>query len=371
MYKIQAFTKVMLVTGAVIVNAAVFAIVGVPWAVSDPPINAGGGSPGGGGRSGGIADALEGASGSDGLWSATVGGIEHAGLGAGDVGRTLWRGSKVDRAIMGDDGIPRTIQVCGGFPEIVLEISESGIAPGGGGATVELDLVNCTVALSELTRTSTGAMDSSDTQGAGPQNLAWHPSVTDSAVPVSWRDDLYPDSSTPHRRQNYANWRSTRLFMQMRAADRFGFKLTETKVVRSYWTDTRNTRAFSKFCVARSPARGLGVFWRQDGCTGGHYKSAGRSRAWAQGRFHGEISGTIPLVNRPMRFSGSTRHTMNLMLEGSSTRDLRRCTVSPTSIRNLRVIAPYDLVFRGHEVPNSLGVSIACGYRSITGRSPR
>lgn len=57
MYKIQAFVKVMLVTSAVVVNAAVFAITGVPWATADPPIDTGGGSSGGGGPPGGIADA--------------------------------------------------------------------------------------------------------------------------------------------------------------------------------------------------------------------------------------------------------------------------------------------------------------------------
>lgn len=74
MYKIQAFVKVMLVTSAVVVNAAVFAITGVPWATADPPIDTGGGSSGGGGLPGGIADAPEGAADAVGLWSATVGG---------------------------------------------------------------------------------------------------------------------------------------------------------------------------------------------------------------------------------------------------------------------------------------------------------
>lgn len=353
MYKIQAFGKVMLVTCAVVVNAAVFAIVGVPWASGDPPIDAGGGTTGGAGPPGGIADAPEGASDADGLWSATVGGIEHAGLGTSDVGRLLWRGNKVSRSILGDDGIPRTVQVCQGFPEIVLETSETGTAPGGGEATVTLDLTNCTVALSELTRTSTGATDSSGSQRAGPQSLAWHEGQVAGFVPIAWRGDHGRSSHSP---VSLAGWRSTTLTMRLKALDGVGFTLTKTEISRKYLVGSRTTTHFRKNCAARSPARLRGVHWREDACSGGHAKSLDRARAWAQGRFHGEIS------NPSLRFSGPTHHNLNLLLNGTATRDVARCTVNPTSIE--------DLTLTGLNIPfvsDPVRVAVTCDYFSFTG----
>lgn len=355
MYKIQAFGKVMLVTCAVVVNAAVFAIVGVPWASGDPPIDAGGGPPGGAGPPGGVADAPEGASDADGLWSATVGGIEHAGLGTSDVGRLLWRGNKVSRSILGDDGIPRTVQVCQGFPEIVLETSETGIAPGGGEATVTLDLINCTVALSELTRTNTGLPDSSGSQRVGPQAMDWKRVPTAGFVPIAWRSDMgLPTVWLPTTYRTTPTWRYSYLSMLLRAADGVGLRLTKTKVSRTYSLDSRNTTSFHNDCDANSPAARFGVRWYEDGCTGGHRKSLGRAQAWAQGRFHGQATS-------PSRFNGSTRHTMNLLLEGTANHEMRRCTMNPTSIEDLTVTA------RIPGITLTLGVRVSCGYRTILG----
>ena len=356
MYKIQAFGKVMLVTCAVVVNAAVFAIVGVPWASGDPPIDAGSGPPGGAGPPGGIADAPEGASDADGLWSATVGGIEHAGLGTSDVGRLLWRGNKVSRSILGDDGIPRMVQVCAGFPEIVLETSESGTAPGGGEATVTLDLINCTVALSELTRTNTGAPDRSDSQGAGPQSLAWHGAQVAGFVPIAWRGDMEATTSSPLTTfHNNTPWRDSTLTMRLR--DFAGFWLTKTEVRRKYWTDTRVTRDFRFDCDTGSPAAAGGVSWHEDACSGNYAKSLDRARAWAQGRFHGESG--LPLR---ARFNRSTHHNLNVLLNGSATRDVARCTVNPTSIEELTVTV------RRFGITVTAGVKITCDYSSTTGR---
>lgn len=356
MYKIRAFTKVMLVTSAVVVNAAVFAIVGMPWAIADPPIDTGGGSSGGGGPPGGIADAPEGASGSDGLWSATVGGIEHAGLGAGDVGRTLWRGSKVERTILGDNGIPRTVQVCGGFPEIVLETSQPSTAPGGGAATVNLDLVNCTVALSELTRTNTGALGSPDTHRGGPQTLAWYGDIPAGFVPVAWLGSTDVAGASPLAPSNdRPTWRETLLGMRLKALDGLGIRLTKTEIRRRYSLGSRETISFWKGCDANSPAFLRGVFWREDACSGGHSKSLDRARAWAQGRFHGEITSGA-------RFNGSTHHNLNVLLIGSATRDVGRCTVNPTSIEDLTVTVARIVGLR-----ITLGVAVTCEYTSDTG----
>ena len=354
-YKIQDFGKVMLVTCAVVVNAAVFAIVGVPRASGDPPIDAGGGPPGGAGPPGGIADAPEGASNADGLWSATVGGIEHAGLGTSDVGRLLWRGNKVSRSILGDDGIPRTVQVCQGFPEIVLETSETGTAPGGGEATVTLDLTNCTVALSELTRTKSGAQDSSDSQSAGPQAMDWNRVPTDGFVPIAWRGDMeFQTASLPSAPNPHRIWRDSTLTMRLR--DQFGLRLTKTEIQRKYWADTRVTRDFRYDCDTGSPAAVGGVTWHEDACSGGHGRILDRARAWAQGRFHGESG----LPSRA-RFNRSTHHNLNVLLNGSATRDVARCTVNPTSIEDLTVtVRRFGITVTG-------GVKITCDYLSITG----
>ena len=95
----MAFMKVLAMT-FVSVGVVAIALIGVPRASGDPPIDAcGGGSGGGGGPPGGVADAPGGVSDDDGLWSATVGGTEFDRLGASDVGRLLWRGQKVSSTI--------------------------------------------------------------------------------------------------------------------------------------------------------------------------------------------------------------------------------------------------------------------------------
>ena len=243
MTKFKAFVKVLSVT-FVAAWAVVIASIGMPRAAGDPPIDTGGGS-GGGGPPGGVADAPGGVSNDDGLWSTTVGGTEFSGLGASDVGKLLWRGQKVSTTILGDDGVPRTVQVCEDFPEITLE--------------------------------SDGSKD----------------------------------------------------------------------------------------CDANSPAGGAGVFWREDGCSGGYELSLGRARAWAQGRFHGEITGTVPKTGgRHVRFNRSTHHNMNLLLVGTANHEIMRCTINPTAIANLRVIAPVPLL---GDLWITAGVEVSCDYDSDTG----
>ena len=357
MANVRAGTKVIMMTLAV-VGVMATAVVGVPWATGDPPTGTGGGGSGGGGPPGGIADAPEGASMDDGLWSATVGGTEYGGLGAGDVGKLLWQGGKVTRTYVDDAGIPRTVQVCEGFPEITLESTARATEPGSGSATATMDLINCTVTLSELTHTTTGVHTNLD-RNPGPQGLSWDGSDRVSALPISWFGSpdgvLFPLESRP----GFSRQRNSSVTGRLKAKDFLRLRLTKTELKRRYRISDLETIRRSWDCDANSPARGAGVFWEEDDCDGDAYVSLGRARAWAQGRFHGEIRGTVPLTDgKRARFNRSTRHIINLLLVGTSSHEIRRCTVSPNSIEDLVVTIPFPT---GTE---TLGVQFECDYSS-------
>ena len=330
MYKIQAFVKVMLVTSAVVVNVVVLAIVGVPWASGDPPIDTGGGTLGGAGPPGGTADAPEGVSDADGLWSATVGGTEYAGLGAGDVGRLLWRGNKVSRLIVGQDGIPSTVQVCETFPAITLESSDSGRVPGETEITVNLDFAECMVTLSAVFSTNigtTGTMSS-----VGPQTLTWSDRLSDEAIPVSWtwpgrQDQRRWNPGPPRCPSAGSSSRGSQVRGQLQAADGVGFILTEVTLDRCYRIDTKALTKLRYDCDADSPTVIL-IRWREDRCTGRGYRARGNSMAFATGNFHAD-----PIGPSPPRWY----HSINVELEGSSHDEERSCRISPRSTTNIHL----------------------------------
>lgn len=362
MTKKMAFVKVCSVT-FVAVGAVVITSIGMPRASGDPPIDTGGGS-GGGGPPGGVADAPGGVSNDGGLWSATVGGTEFSGLGASDVGRLLWRGQKVSATILGDDGVPRTVQVCEDFPEITLEGASFSSMPGDSTASVDLRFGDCTVVVSKLTHTTTGVSTWRDAPAPTQRTLIWRDGFNVDSVPVAWRNrsSLTPDSVwfSPPR---YQSWRSSILTMRLMALDGLGLRLTKTEISRRYLEDSLRTTRFRKDCDANSPGGRLGVHWREDGCTGGHSLTQGRARAWAQGRFHGEITDTFPGTNRRVRFNRSTHHTMNLLLVGTAQRDIRRCTINPPSIEGLEATPPIRIPL----LPESYGVRVTCSHQIARG----
>ena len=346
MYKIQAFVKVTLVTSAVVVNAVVFAITGVPWATADPPIDAGGGSSGGGGPPGGIADAPGGVSNGDGSWSATVGGVEYTGLDADDVGRLLWSGNKVDRLIVGEGGITRSVQVCEDFPEITFEASGDGTNTVANRADARLDIVNCTITLAELTHTTTGVSDGAVQPVRGPQTLLWSDAVHSRAVPVSLSSERIPPGvgldepfDMPQVRSTRTN-RRTKLTGKLFANDLpFGWRnwLTETQIIRTYDQSSLRSREFTYSCDTGSPA-GL-IRWRNNRCTGGRSSSSTTVTGWAKGVFYAT---TIP----PAWIRGNSEHSVSIKLWGYRTTETHHCRIFPESVLDLRGAGFLSVTFR-------------------------
>ena len=343
MTKKMAFVKVLTVT-FVTVGAVVIASFGMPRASGDPPIDTGGGS-GGGGPPGGVADAPGGVSDDDGLWSATVGGTEFSGLGASDVGKLLWRGQKVSTTILGDDGVPRTIQVCDDFPQITLASSASNVTPGGSTAVVGLDFRNCVVSVSSVTHTTTGAIDPRVPSSQGPRTLLWNNQMEASSHPISWAN------SQDMRRANLRppRMRQSTLTMQLVAAHGFGAMLTEVYLSSVYAIDSLTPIAYHKNCDADSPATlvGVRIVWHEDRCTGGQSVRFGRVASWARGEFHGDATGGAS-------FSRDSRHSLNVGLQGHRSGESRNCTASPRSISSLR--GRYGIF--------NFGVKLSCSYRT-------
>ena len=345
MTKKMAFVKVLSVT-FVAVGAVVIASFGMPRASGDPPIDTGGGS-GGGGPPGGVADAPGGVSNDDGLWSATVGGTEFSGLGASDVGKLLWRGQKVSTTILGDDGVPRTVQVCEDFPQITLASSASNVTPGGSTAVVDLDFRNCIVSVSSLTHTTTGATDPRVPSSQGPQALLWNNEFEATSRPISWVQTQ--EESVTQIRPAPPRMRQSTLTMQLVAADGAAAMLTEVYLYSQYAIESLNPLGFHKNCDADSPATLLGVqiVWHEDRCTGGQSVRFGRVASWARGEFHGEAT-------RGASFSRSSRHSLNVGLQGYRNGEARNCTANPRSISSLR----------GRYGPINLGVKLRCSYNT-------
>ena len=329
MANVRAGTKVIMMTLAV-VGVMATAVVGVPWATGDPPTGTGGGGSGGGGPPGGIADAPEGASMDDGLWSATVGGTEYAGLGAGDVGKLLWRGGKVTRTYVDDAGIPRTTQVCESFPEIRLSGSGHAAALIDAHASVDLSFESCTATLSELTHTTTGIPSAPLGPQPSPTGLAWPTGMDVVAIPIAFRTALEDFRSPDWRATSSAPTRLSRLTMKMKAVGDGGFMLTMVELYGRYETTTLTPRGFRVVCDADSPSFILGIKWHEDDCDGSQTLAVGRQvKTRGKGWFHGE-------ARAGASFIGSTRHTLEATLQGYRSSESYGCRFAPPSIMNLR-----------------------------------
>lgn len=277
-------------------------------------------------------------------------------LGVGDVGRTLWTGNKVDRTILGKDGIPRVVQVCGEFLSIRLHGDQSGLIPGTAEAEVHLDFDRCTVRLSNISRTNTGIGDTRHRQGPGVRNLLWSDNVDAEASPIAWnpqwfesRFDQFAGTASPRIRQS----RLTMLLVE----DAIGLTLTKVTVYGQYAIRALEPLGFTHDCDARSPATRAhrDLRWYEDSCSGGQSKRFGRVGTWARGEFHATAGEGVSL-------SRDSRHSLHVGLQGHSSGEERSCTATPRAIASLR--ARFEDDAAGIIFGNEGGVELRCSYET-------
>jgi len=312
---------------------------------------------------------------SENRWVAVVDDNEIGGLDASNLNETLFIGEMIDQTVIEPDGVVRTEQICEGFPEIEVKRNSASIGPDETTeVTLLLDYSDCTIKLSNVYESTTGALapsgggatispGSGDIGSAGgivaDENLfnevASHKYQEDAepAMKQVW-DRTWPvGDSQPEPQFSGYRWSS----ISGETSDGLSISVTEVHLNRRYNVDSLVTPAggYSARCDTTNVPL-VEIDWFEDACLGGNSTGFGYNRAWNHGWFHAEETDDEGF---DADLLGPSDHDIKVVLNGTADDEEFSCIFDPSSINDYHIRVHWPLgVVSYHEL------AATCSYVS-------
>ena len=292
----------------------------------------------------------------EGRWSASVVETKFNALNDGNVGDILFRGNLTTTTVVDDAGMPQDVTTCTGIPEIKVSNEFAKNAPGSPNIRLQLDVVECTVAVSKITSAVAIERPESDDEFELPIGYRYIETQND--------PDLYLAAS----RESVVAWGMlfggvplshvdyARVSAKVEAIDFMTNLLTASKIRIDYASSPLRFVSYNSSCEANSPAEMFGVIWENESCTSGPFvNGTDHFTRGTEGTYDASIEdGSVSEITE-----GDPRHTSSSELRVSTQNLIGTCEWDPASLLNLRVLVDAVIVQFG---PNGVGLSCEIEY---------